>query len=91
MPSQSTEQSKPRARDERALRVSKDQEADCLGKRELRQFAESVVVAIVPPRFTPIVVVPEAKVFARPGFTAPFAMVATVGTVELQWELTVTS
>src|SRR5882724_1348678 len=38
-----------------------------------------------------MVVVPEAKVVARPALTGALAMVATVGTVELQWELIETS
>jgi hypothetical protein len=48
------------------------------------QFAERLVVAVVPLRFTPTVVVPAANVVARPALTGAFAMVATVGTVELQ-------
>ena len=55
------------------------------------QFEFSVVVAIVPPRFTPIVVVPVLNVVASPAFTGAFATVATLGIVELQCELMLTS
>ncbi len=55
-----------------------------LRNRVLVQFAERLVVAVIPLRFTPTVVVPEAKVIARPALTGAFAIVATVGTVELQ-------
>ena len=38
-----------------------------------------------------MVVVPGAKVVARPALTGALAIVATVGTLELQWELMLTS
>ena len=48
------------------------------------QFADRLVVAVMPLWLTPMVVVPVAKVVARPARTGALAMVATVGTVELQ-------
>jgi len=48
------------------------------------QFADRLVVAVMPLWLTPMVVVPVAKVVARPAWTVALAMVATVGTVELQ-------
>src|SRR5215467_8800384 len=51
------------------------------------QFAVSVVVAVFPPWLTPMVVVPVVLVVASPGFTGALAIVATLGTVELQCEL----
>ena len=48
------------------------------------QFADRSVVAVMPLWLTPMVVVPVAKVVARPAWTGALAMVATVGTVELQ-------
>src|SRR5215471_513053 len=51
------------------------------------QFAVSVVVAVFPPWFTPMVVVPVVLVVASPGFTGALVIVATLGTVELQCEL----
>ena len=47
--------------------------------------------AVMPPWFTAMVVVPGAWVVANPAFTGALAMVATVGTVELQCELMLTS
>lgn len=55
------------------------------------QFADRLVEAVMPLWLTPMVVVPVAKVVARPARTGALAMVATVGTVELQCELMVTS
>jgi hypothetical protein len=46
---------------------------------------------VIPPWFTPIVVVPVLKVVARPAFTGALAIVATLGVVELQCELRLTS
>ena len=48
------------------------------------QFADRLVVAVMPLWLTPMVVVPVAKVVARPAWIGALAMVATVGTVELQ-------
>ncbi len=48
------------------------------------QLADRLVVAVMPLWLTPMVVVPVAKVVARPAWTGALAMVATVGTVELQ-------
>jgi hypothetical protein len=48
------------------------------------QFADRLVVAVMPLWLTPMIVMPLAKVVARPAWTGALAMVATVGTVELQ-------
>ena len=45
----------------------------------------------MPPWFMPMAVVPVLKVVARPALTGALAIVATVGTVELQCELMLTS
>ena len=51
----------------------------------------SVVDAVSPPWLTPIVVVPVVVVVAKPAFTGALAIVATLGIVELQCELMLTS
>lgn len=51
----------------------------------------SVVEAVFPPWLTPMVVVPVLVVVAKPAFTGALATVATLGTVELQCELMLTS
>src|SRR5262245_53678374 len=77
--------------------LEKRQEADAsgpllpVGGRPAAQFAESDVEAVIPLRFTPMVVVPVAKVVARPALTGALAIVATDATAELQCELMVTS
>ena len=49
------------------------------------------MVAVIPPWFTPMVVVPVVVVVANPAFTGAFAIVATLEMVELQCELMLTS
>lgn len=51
----------------------------------------SVVEAVIPPWLTPMVVVPVVFVVANPAFTGALAIVATLGIVELQCELILTS
>src|SRR6476660_4098878 len=74
---------KKRGRGKRALRRS--------DARLTTQFAVRVVVAVFPPWFTPMVVVPVVLVVANPAFTGALAIVATFEMVELQCELMLTS
>jgi hypothetical protein len=50
-------------------------------------FTTSVADPLTDPELTLIVVVPAAKVLANPAVLGVSLMVATVGTVELQWPL----